>query len=84
MTSTQEVDVVAIRRDRALVQEALDCRTRSTLLPGARHGPVGIFDGIIDCTMRWFASTFAGNSVLSTLPRETGSLPSIVNVMKWF
>ena len=55
-----------------------------TLLPGARHGPVGIFDGIIDCTMRLLASTFAGNSVLSSVAAETGCLPSIVNVMKWF
>ena len=55
-----------------------------TLLPGARHGPVGIFDGIIDCSMRCVLSTLAGNSALSIVAALTGALPSMLKVMKWF
>ena len=78
----QELDVVAVRGDGALVQEALHRERDRVASPARATARSESSTAISDCSMRWFATSGAGNSVGAMLAAVIGILPSRENVMK--
>ena len=78
----QELDMVAPRRHRQLMQETLHREGQAVAARRAeRAGARGQRQQLCDsCT---FSSTGAGNSTGSRPPTPTGDLPSLLKVMKW-